>query len=296
MNKKGRAVLIAGPTASGKSALALARAAKSDGVIVNADSMQVYDVLNVLSARPQVDDLAIAEHRLYGCVSPTTRYSTGQWVADVEKVIQDDALQDREVIFVGGTGLYFEALIKGIAPVPTVPQKVVETFEKVIQPLDRAGRREILLARDPKMAARLKEPDQQRVVRALSVLEATGKSLADWQDIEPVDLLHGWDVEKLVLSPDRDVLRARVAARYSAMMDSGAIEEVQALLSLDLDPTLPAMKAIGVPEISAWLAGAMRREEMVERAVIATRQYAKRQRTWFRRRMADWAWVESSAR
>lgn len=293
MNENGRAVLIAGPTASGKSALALTRAIKGGGVIVNTDSMQVYDVLNVLSARPQVDELAQAEHVLYGCISPQIRYSTGHWVADVEKVIQEQALMGRELIFVGGTGLYFDALINGIAPVPAVPQQVVEDVEKVIQPLDREGRGKILLAEDPKMAARIKEPDQQRVVRALSVLQATGKSLADWQDVQPKALLQNWEVERLVLNPDRDVLRARIAKRFEMMMDLGAVEEVEALLALDLDGSLPAMKAIGVPEITALLAGDMSREEAIEKAVIATRQYAKRQRTWFRNRMADWDWVES---
>lgn len=293
MSEKRRAVLIAGPTASGKSALALEHAIRDDGVIINTDSMQVYDVLNMLSARPQADELTQAEHFLYGVISPKTRYSTGHWVADVETLIQEGALKGRTLIFVGGTGLYFDALINGIAPVPPVAHEIVEAVEKVIQPLDRDGRAQVMLERDPEMARRLNEPDRQRVVRALSVLEATGKSLSYWQDVKPTPVLQDWEIDRIILNPDRDVLRARIALRFELMMKASAVEEVEALLALELDPSLPAMKAIGVPEIGAMLRGDMIREEAVERAIISTHQYAKRQRTWFRNRMQDWDWVES---
>ena len=285
-----RAVLIAGPTASGKSALALEKAKQLDGVIINTDSMQIYDVLNVITARPQPDELAKAEHFLYGTVHPSQRFSTGAWLSAVSELMDDPALRARTLIFVGGTGLYFDALLNGVANVPSVPQEIVERIEADIGELDRVGRGTILAERDPEMAKRIKEPDRQRVVRALSVLEATGKSLAHWQDEEQSGLLDGWELERIVLNPDRDELRERIAHRFEGMFEQGAVDEVKALLALKLDANLPAMKAIGVREISSWLANEISKEEAIERAVIATRQYAKRQRTWFRNRMADWEW------
>ena len=291
MGARRRAVLIAGPTASGKSALALEKARTMDGVIINTDSMQVYDVLSVVTARPQADELAQAEHRLYGFVPPTERFSTGGWLAAVEGLLKEPALEGRTLIFAGGTGLYFDALVNGVAPVPEGPQETVVRIEEEVGALDREGRGALLAARDPVMAQRINEPDRQRVVRALAVLEATGKSLAHWQDAGQSGLLEGFELERIVLNPDRDVLRARIAERFEKMLDLGAVEEVEALSAYDLDPTLPVAKAIGVREIADWRAGNIGREEAVERAVIATRQYAKRQRTWFRNRMGDWTWL-----
>lgn len=286
MGARKRAVLIAGPTASGKSALALERAKTSGGVIINADSMQVYDVLNVLTARPQPDELGLAEHFLYGFVPPAERFSTGAWIAAVKAILTENL--GRTLIFAGGTGLYFEALIHGVAEVPEVPFDVVARIELEMEGLDRAGRGALLALRDPEMVTHIQEPDRQRVVRALSVLEATGKSLARWRDRGQAGLLDDFEVERIVLNPDRDVLRERIAERFEKMLDLGVVEEVQALMRLDLDPSLPVMKAIGVREITDWLAGKMTREQAVERSIIATRQYAKRQRTWFRNRMSDW--------
>ncbi len=285
-------MLIAGPTASGKSALALEKARALDGVVVNADSMQVYDSLSIVTARPQPDELAQAMHKLYGFVPAATRFSTGGWLAAVSEVIADPALGDRPLIFTGGTGLYFDALINGVAVVPPVPQAVVERVEHEVGALDREGRRALLAARDPAMVNRLPEPDRQRLVRALAVLEATGKSLAAWQDETQAGLLDGFEVERLVLNPDRDVLRERIARRFAAMVDQGAVEEVAGLMAQNLDARLPVMKAIGVREIAAWQAGEMSREAAIERAIIGTHQYAKRQRTWFRNRMGDWDWIE----
>jgi len=287
---KRRAVLIAGPTASGKSALALARARAEDGIVVNTDAMQVYDVLRVVTARPDAADEAAAEHRLYGFVPPSERFSTGAWTSAVEKLIQVSA-PDRPLIFVGGTGLYFEALTNGFAQVPAVPAEIVAEVEKEIQVLDAEGRAALILARDPEMAARLQAADPQRVVRALAVLKATGRSLAQFQDEAQQGLLGAFEIERIVLNPEREALRQRIARRFEAMFSNGAVEEVEALLALDLDPALPAMKAIGVREIADVLEGWMAEEEAVERAIIATRQYAKRQRTWFRNRMGDWRWV-----
>lgn len=290
-----RAVLIAGPTASGKSALALERAVKSGGMVINTDSMQVYDGLNILSARPQTADLVAAEHRLYGFVTPSERFSTGQWAAAVLALLAAPESQGRDLIFVGGTGLYFETLTKGIAFIPEVPTEKVAEMEALVRPLDRIGRLALLAQMDPLMAARLAEPDPQRLIRALSVLSATGRSLAEWQDDSAPALLEGYELECLVLDVGRDVLAERIARRFKQMMEAGAIAEVEALRARSLTPNLPAMKAIGVAQIGAWLDGEISREAAVEHAVIATRQYAKRQRTWFRQRMSDWLWIDAKA-
>lgn len=283
-------MLIAGPTASGKSALALRRAASSGGVIVNTDAMQVYDVLRVVTARPSAAEMAGLPHLLYGTVPPSVRFSTGDWLRAVQAILREHA--GRELIFVGGTGLYFEALTNGFAEVPQVPAAAMAAAEAEIAGLDRAARGRLIAARDPVIAARLKAPDPQRVARALAVLNSTGRSLASFQDDLQEGLLGDFDVERIVLTPPVELLRQRIARRFETMMDEGAVEEVEAIRALNLDPALPAMKAIGVPEISAWLDGALSREAAVERATIATRQYAKRQRTWFRNRMADWSWVD----
>ncbi|HVW93476.1 MAG TPA: tRNA (adenosine(37)-N6)-dimethylallyltransferase MiaA [Devosia sp.] len=285
-----RAVLIAGPTASGKSALALRRARDLGGIVVNADAMQVYGGLRVLTARPSERDMAAAPHRLYGAVDPAQRFSTGAWAAAAAAIVA--AAGEQPLVFVGGTGLYFEALERGFAAVPAVPPEAVAAAEAELAGLDAEGRARLLATRDPAMAARLRAPDPQRVARALAVFAATGRSLAEFQDSPHGGLLDGFDVERLVLAPDRDVLRRRIADRFVAMLEGGAAAEVQALLARRLDPRLPAMKAIGVREIAAWRDGLMSQQEAAERAIIATRQYAKRQRTWFRGRMADWRWVD----
>jgi tRNA dimethylallyltransferase len=286
------AVLIAGPTASGKTALAIEMARARGAAIVNTDSMQVYGVLDRLTARPNADELAAAEHLLFGHVDPGRRYSTGAWLADAGKVIQEAQKESRELIFVGGTGLYFDALINGFADIPPVPVKVIQAAEKEIQGLDATGRFRLLSERDPATAARIGVADPQRVVRALSVLEATGKPLSAFQGDNGAALLEGYALEKIVLMPERGLLRRRIAERFAAMMEAGAVEEVQALLALNLDPSLPVMKAIGVKEIAAMLRGEISPDEAVELAVTATRQYAKRQSTWFRNRMGDWRFVD----
>lgn len=280
------AVLIAGPTASGKSALALDMARAQGGIVVNTDALQVYEGLRLVTARPSDADLAAAPHRLYGSVSATQRFSTGDWARAVAGIIAEAA--GAPLIFAGGTGLYFEALTNGFAEVPAVPPEAVAAAEAEVAGLDRAARGRLIAARDPAIAARLKAPDPQRIVRALAVLSATGRSLATFQDAAHMPLLDGWQIERRVLDPDREVLRARIAQRFATMREQGAEAEVAAFLERGLDPSLPAMKAIGVREIGAFLAGQMSAAAMVEAAVTATRQYAKRQRTWFRNRMADW--------
>jgi tRNA dimethylallyltransferase len=195
------------------------------------------------------------------------------------------------VVFVGGTGLYFEALEHGFAEVPAVPAEAVAAAERELAGLDAGARARLLAARDPDMAARLPAADPQRVVRALAVLAATGRSLASFQDAAQRGLLDDYAVERIVLDPGREVVRGRIATRFAAMLEGGAVEEVAALLAMGLDPGLPAMKAIGVREIAAWQRGDIDRDTALTQAVIATRQYAKRQRTWFRGRMAAWQWV-----
>lgn len=281
--------MIAGPTASGKSALAVEKAQALGGVVINADAMQVYEVLRLLTARPSPGDMAGVPHLLYGSVSPAVRFSTGEWLRAVADLVAKQ--DDRPLVFVGGTGLYFDALQKGFADVPEVPPEVVAEVEAELAGLDGAARGRLIAERDPETAALLRAPDPQRVARALAVMKATGRSLASFQSTVTRGLLDGYELERVILNPERDVLRGRIADRFVSMLDEGAVAEVQDLLARNLDPKLPAMKAIGVREISAWLAGDLSREEMIERAVIATRQYAKRQRTWFRGRMADWTWI-----
>lgn len=287
MTGRRRAVLIAGPTASGKSALALAMAREQNGIIVNADAMQVYDTLQVVTARPSDAEMALAEHRLYGTVPASVRFSTGQWLSAVREVM-DEADPARPLIFVGGTGLYFDALLNGFADIPEVPAEVTLQVQQEIQALDGAQRLALLRREDPETAERLKVADPQRLTRALAVKRATGRKLSGFQSQHAAGFLADFWLDRMVLDPDRQVLRERIALRFEAMFNGGAVEEVKALLALDLDPSLPVMKAIGVREIGDWLDGVTGRDEAITLATIATHQYAKRQRTWFRNRFGDW--------
>ena len=287
MSGRRRAVLIAGPTASGKSALALQWAEREGGVIINTDAMQVYDTLRVLTARPAPDEMGQVPHLLYGTVPATTRFSTGRWIAAVrDSLARHNAAE--LLLFVGGTGLYFDALLHGLAPVPDVPAEVVLQVQEEVAPLDAAARLALLEREDPQAAARLGVADPQRLIRALAVKRATGKSLSAFQAETEPGLLADWDIERLVLDPERDLLRQRIALRFNGMIEAGALDEVQALRAQNIDPTLPATKAIGVPELSDYLDGVLSRDEAITRATIATQQYAKRQRTWFRNRFSDW--------
>jgi tRNA dimethylallyltransferase len=283
------AILIAGPTASGKSALALHMAKKTGGFIVNTDSMQVYDVLDLLSARPQSDELREAEHFLYGHVAPSVSYSTGKWFADVEALLSRADLRARTPIFVGGTGLYFRALLGGLSQMPEVPADVREHWRNRMSEEGAEALHSALTELDPEIAATLRPTDSQRIVRALEVFEGTGKSLLHWQKNTGTALVDDASATKIVLLPDRKWLGGRIAQRFNLMWDHGALDEVRALSALRLDPALPAMKAIGVREISAFFAGEMTREDAIERSIIATRQYAKRQSTWFRNQL-DESW------
>lgn len=289
------AILIAGPTASGKSALALELAEREGGVIVNTDSMQGYSVLDVLTARPGAADLARAPHFLYGHVHPSVAYSTGAWLRNVTKLIDDGLLAGRPVIFVGGTGLYFRALAEGISDMPDIPPAIRDRWRHELkeQGADRLHR--ILMREDSAVGMQLRPTDGQRIVRALEVLDASGRSIAEWQAARGQPLIDRDSARFLVIEPDRAELVGRIEARFDSMLDKGALEEVKQLMALGLDPDLPAMKAIGVRELQAAMAGQMGFAEAIERAKIATRQYAKRQATWFRHQLGpEWRRLHSA--
>lgn len=284
-----QAILIAGPTASGKSALAVRMAKEAGGLIVNTDSMQVYGVLNLLTARPGTDDLRIVPHHLYGHVPPSIAYSTGRWLTDVEALLGRAEVVDKPLIFVGGTGLYFRALLGGLSAMPDVPAGVREHWRQRHAEQGAAHLHAILSEKDPPAAATLRPSDGQRIVRALEVIDASGRSIIDWQRETGTPLVDPARTRKLVIEPDRTWLADRIALRFRTMMTAGAIEEVAELLALDLPADLPAMRAIGVREISEVIAGRSSIDEAAARAIIATRQYAKRQMTWFRNQLGeDW--------
>lgn len=280
-----RITLLAGPTASGKSALALKWAQTSGAVIVNADSQQLYADLRVLSARPSPEDEARVEHRLYGIADGAEAWSVGRWSRAVLKEL--GMLGDRPAIIVGGTGLYFTALTKGLAEIPSVPQTQRDHWVQAYDQKGEAVVRSELGRRDPDAERRIAPGDRQRLIRALSVATHTGRALSDWQaDTRPLLPPKSW--KGYVLRPERADLYARCDARFEAMLDQGALIEVQALMERRLSPDLPVMKAVGVRELAAFQSGQMSLDEAVAAARQATRNYAKRQLTWFRNQMGDW--------
>lgn len=283
------AVLIAGPTASGKSAAALALAESLQGVVINADSMQVYREVRILSARPTDADMARAPHLLYGHVGAGERYSVGRYQADATAALAEARAMNRLPVFVGGTGLYFAALTEGLADIPAVPADIREKARARLGELGVAGLHAELAVRDPQTAALLRPSDPQRVLRAWEVLEATGRPLSYWQREAGTPVLKDMRVARFVLDLDRWELRERIGRRFLKMLEAGAKAEAAALK--DLDPTLPAAKILGLRELAAAQAGRLAEEDAVSLAVTATRQFAKRQVTWFRHRMADWTWV-----
>src|SRR4051794_12254585 len=271
---QGKAVLIAGPTASGKSALALELAQKTGGVVINTDSMQVYRDLRIITARPTAAEEALAPHRLYGHVDAAVNFSAGAWVADAAKILVEAQTERRLPIFVGGSGLYFKALTRGLSAVPPIP---AEVRDSVRARLERDGVEALhaeLAVRDPASAERLKPRDRTRVARALEVVVATGRSLTDWHREGLPPLLPPGEFAAMFIAPERDQLYARIDARFDAMLAGGALEEVAALASRDLDPLLPAMKAHGVPALIRHLKGEITREAAVETARADTRHYA----------------------
>ena len=271
-----RPVLIAGPTASGKSALALEIAEKQGGVVVNADASQVFDCWRIVTARPSAEEEARAPHRLYGHVAYDAPYSAGHWLREVVPLLSGT----QRPIIVGGTGLYFNALTEGMAEIPPTPAEVRAEG-------DSMSLEDLLSALDPQTAARIDVQNRARVQRAWEVLTATGRALADWQDDTPPPPLPLNACSALVLESRKDWLEARIRKRFRAMLDQGAMDEVEAMRDR-FDPNLPSCKAIGAPELMAYATGRMTLEEAEESAAIATRRFAKRQRTWFRARMEKW--------
>lgn len=287
------AILITGPTASGKSALALRLARERNGVVINADSMQVYDTLRVLTARPSKEEMQGVPHLLYGHVPASSLYSTGEWLRDISVLLSDMREQRRLPVIVGGTGLYFKALTGGLSDMPVIPDEIRDRLRGRLIEEGPAVLHTELSRRDPVMAEALQPGDGQRIVRALEVIEATGKSIRDYQKANGPVIVDPDRAQKFVVLPDRPVLHDRINRRFEAMMESGAVEEVEALLALKLAPDATAMKAIGVSQIADMLAGRMSEAEVIEKSAAATRQYAKRQMTWFRNQMGeDWTRIQ----
>jgi tRNA dimethylallyltransferase len=285
------AVLIAGPTASGKSAVAAALAMRIDGVVVNADSMQVYAEPRILTARPSEAEMAQVPHLLYGHVGAREHYSVGRYLADAAVALAQVQAMGKSPIFTGGTGLYFNALTEGIAEMPAVPASVRKTAATRRRELGPEAFFAELAARDPETASRLHGSDTQRTLRAYEVIEATGKPLAYWQTQKSKPLLEGQSLIRFVMMPPREQLYARIDARFDDMIARGALDEARALS--DLDPSLPSAKILGLRELLAVASGAMTLADAKVLAKTATRQYAKRQMTWFRNQMDDWTVMES---
>lgn len=288
-----RAILIAGPTASGKSAFAIDLAQRVGGVIINADSMQIYRELRILTARPDPTEEAQARHLLFGFRSAADPYSVGQWLEDAAAALEHAEDAGLVPIFTGGTGLYFKALLEGLSPVPEIPEEIRERWRARAAQEDSKTLHRLLAERDPVMASRLRPSDPQRIVRALEVLEATGRSLAEWQAEPGVPFLQEEGVEKFVISPDRAELYRRCEVRAERMLAEGALEEVRQLLDMKLKAELPAMRAIGVQPLAAHLRGELSLDEALARLKLETRRYAKRQLTWARRNMVAWKWIKT---
>ena len=283
-----KAVLIAGPTASGKSALAMELARRLGGVVVNADSMQVYRDLRIITARPtQAEELEVP-HRLYGHVDAAENYSVARFLKDVAATMPEIAAAGRLPIFVGGTGLYFKALTQGLSRIPPIPSDLRERIRARILTDGPAAMHAELARRDPGVAARIKPGDRTRIARGLEVMEATGRSLDDWNKENAPALVAPAQAVRVFLDAPREQLLSRIDARFDAMLSAGALEEVRALAARNLDPLLPAMKAHGVPWLIRHLRGEMTLDEAAAQGKRDTRHYAKRQFTWFRHQLADW--------
>ena len=281
------AILITGPTASGKSALAVELAKRHGGVVVNADSMQVYDTLRVLTARPSDEDMRGIPHYLYGHVPAGTLYSTGEWLRDVTALLPQLKAEGRLPVLVGGTGLYFKALTGGLSDMPPIPDAIRSHYRSRLIDDGPLPLHAELMTRDPAMGAVLNLQDGQRIVRALEVLEASGRSVADFQDKTGAMIVDPERAQKIIVLPERPLLHQRINGRFEKMLQSGAEDEVRALLAMALPAEMPVMKAIGVSQIRAMFEGTMSRAEVLEKGAAATRQYAKRQMTWFRNQMDD---------
>lgn len=280
-------VLIGGPTASGKSALGLKIARERDGVVVNADSMQLYRDLPILTARPGPEDEALAPHALYGVADPRETWSTGRWLRAVLPVLETARADGRPAIVVGGTGLYFRALVVGLADMPEASDSVRQETGALYDRLGEAAFRERLAAVDPAAERRIERGDRQRLTRAFEVHAATGRAISDWQ-ARTRPALPPEDWEGVVVEPERATLHARCDARFDAMLESGALDEVRALASRGFSDDWPIARVLGAPELLAVVEGRADLKTAAAQAKARTRQYAKRQSTWFRNQCADW--------
>ena len=289
-----KVILIAGPTASGKSALALDLAGRLGGSIVNADSMQVYRDLRAITARPSADEEARVPHRLYGHVDAGENYSVGRWLRDAAAALDEIAAQGRVAILVGGTGLYFKALLSGLAAVPPIPPEIRAQVRARVQNEGVAPLYAELVERDAATAHRVMPNDRSRICRALEVVLATGRALSDWHREGLPALVESARAAKVFLTCERQELVARMETRFAAMLTAGALDEVRALAARKLDPLLPVMKAHGVPWLIRHLKGELSLDEAAAGAVMDTRRYAKRQVTWFRNQMGDWPWAPAA--
>jgi tRNA dimethylallyltransferase len=288
-------VLIAGPTASGKSALALDLAQKHGGTVINTDSMQVYRDLRVLTARPTPEEEATVPHRLYGHVDAAVNFSAGSYVTDAAKALEEARVQGRMPIFVGGSGLYFKAMLRGLSAVPPISPDIRDSVRARLERDGVEALHAALARRDPASAGRLKPRDRTRVARALEVVEATGRSIVDWHREGLPPILPQGEFIALFLAPEREALYARIDTRFDAMLKAGALDEVADLAERQLDPLLPAMKAHGVPALIRHLKGEIALEEVAEIGRADTRHYAKRQFTWFRHQLPEFQWVQPDA-
>jgi tRNA dimethylallyltransferase len=285
------AILIAGPTASGKSALALALAEGVGGIVINADSMQVYRDLRIITARPTPREEARLPHRLYGHVDAAENYSVGRWLTDAQIALGEARAAGRLAIVTGGTGLYFRALTQGLSAVPPIPAEIRTTVRARLEADGAPALHAELSRRDAAAAQRIRVADGVRIVRALEVIEATGRSLIDWHRDGMKPMIAPQRTTKIFLDVPRDELYRRIDWRFDEMMAAGALEEVRVLAARGLDPLLPAMKAHGVPWLRRHLEGEISLAEAVEQGKRDTRHYAKRQATWFRHQLPDWKWA-----
>lgn len=290
---KDRVILLAGPTASGKSGVALRLAEALDGVVINADSMQVYRELAIITARPTADEMARVPHALYGVAPSAEAYSVGRYLKDAVAAIARARAAGRVPIVVGGTGLYFKGLLEGLSPIPEIAPEVREHWRQQAETVPVATLHADLARRDPETAARLMPTDKQRIVRALEVIESTGRTLGDWQRVPGAPVLQESETVRLVLVTEREALMQRIDARFEAMLQAGVLDEVRAFATLGLSTELPAVRAHGVRPLMAHLRGEMRLDEAVGRSKLETRQYAKRQVTWHRRNMIAWKHVNT---
>ncbi len=286
-------ILIAGPTASGKSAVALGLAERLGGTVVNADAMQVYRELSILTARPGAEDERRAPHRLYGHVPGREAYSAARYAREAHAAIEAARASGRVPIVVGGTGLYFKALTHGLSPIPPVPEEIRARWRARASAEGAPALHAVLRERDPEMAARLQSSDPQRIVRALEVIEATGVSLARWQERPGEPVIRHAEGRAFVIARERQDVRQRCDARFDAMMAAGAVNEVRRLLELGLDAALPVMRALGVGPLAGAIEGRLTLAEASDRSKAETRQYVKRQVTWLSRNMMSWTWIKA---